>query len=72
MNEYTLLYIKWASQVVLVGKKPPANVGDVGERRRFDSWVGKIPWRREWLPTPVFLLENLMDHGQKSLASCSP
>ena len=18
-------------------------------------WVGKIPWRREWLPTPVFL-----------------
>ena len=23
-------------------------------RRRFDSWVGKIPWRREQLPTPVF------------------
>ena len=21
----------------------------------FDSWVGKIRWRREWLPTPVFL-----------------
>ena len=21
---------------------------------RFDSWVGKIPWRRERLPTPVF------------------
>ena len=20
----------------------------------FNSWVGKIPWRREWLPTPVF------------------
>jgi len=20
----------------------------------FDPWVGKIPWRREWLPTPVF------------------
>ena len=20
----------------------------------FDYWVGKIPWRREWLPTPVF------------------
>ena len=25
-------------------------------RPRLDSWVGKIPWRREWLPTPVFLL----------------
>ena len=21
----------------------------------FDPWVGRIPWRREWLPTPVFL-----------------
>ena len=27
----------------------------------FDPWVGKSPWRREWLPTPVFLLENSMD-----------
>ena len=24
-------------------------------RPRFDPWVGKIPWRREWLPTAVFL-----------------
>ena len=24
-------------------------------RRRFDPWVGKIPWRREWQPMPVFL-----------------
>ena len=24
-------------------------------RRRFDSWVGKSPWRRAWQPTPVFL-----------------
>ena len=24
-------------------------------RRRFDPWVGKIPWRRDRLPTPVFL-----------------
>jgi len=28
MNKYTLLYIKRASQVALVGKNPPANVGD--------------------------------------------
>jgi len=21
----------------------------------FDPWVGKIPWRRKWQPTPVFL-----------------
>ena len=30
-------------------KNPPAM-----RRPGFDSWVGKIPWRREWLPTPVF------------------
>ena len=30
-------------------------------RLGFDPWVGKIPWRREWQPTPVFLLENPMD-----------
>ena len=25
------------------------------KRWRFNFWVGKIPWRRDWLPTPVFL-----------------
>ena len=25
------------------------------KRPRFDPWVGKIPWRRTWQPTPVFL-----------------
>ena len=32
--------------------------------------VGKIPWRREWQPTPVFLPEKV--HGQSSLVSYSP
>ena len=36
----------------------------------FNSWVGKIPWRREWRPTPVFLHGEF--HGQKSLAGYSP
>ena len=27
------------------------------------SWVGKIPRRRAWQPTPVFFLENPMDRG---------
>ena len=31
-----------------------------------DPWVVKIPWRRKWQPTPVFLLRE--SHGQKSLA----
>ena len=24
-------------------------------RPGFDPWVGKIPWKRSWQPTPVFL-----------------
>ena len=24
------------------------------KRQGFDPWVGKIPWRRKWQPTPVF------------------
>ena len=25
------------------------------QETRFDPWVGKIPWRRKWQPTSVFL-----------------
>ena len=39
-------------------------------RPRFDAWVGKIPWRREWQPTPVILPGEF--HGQRSLAGYSP
>ena len=35
-----------------------------------DPWIGMIPWRREWLPTPVFFLGE--SHGQRSLAGYSP
>ena len=42
-----------------VVKNLPANVGDA----RFDPWVGKVPWRRTGLPSPVFLLQNPMDRG---------
>ena len=39
-------------------------------KTRFDPWVGKIPWRRKWQPTPVFLPGK--SHGQQSLAGYSP
>ena len=35
-------------------------------RPGFDTWVEKIPWRRKWQPTPVFLPGEF--HGQRSLA----
>ena len=39
-------------------------------RPRFDPWVGEIPWRRDWLPIPVFLPREC--HGQRSLVGYSP
>ena len=40
------------------------------ERCGFDPWVRKIPWRRKWQPTPVFLPGK--SHGQRSLVGSSP
>ena len=51
-----------ASQVVLV-----VNAEDT--KCRFDPWVGKIPWKRVWQPTPVFLSGEY--HGQRSLMGYS-
>ena len=40
-----------------------------GRRHGFNSWVGKMPWRRKWQLTPVFLLGK--SHWQRSLAGYS-
>jgi len=42
-------------------KESACNSGDLGSIPR----LGRFPWRREWLPTPVFL------PGQRSLAAYS-
>ena len=39
-------------------------------RSRFDSWVGKICWRREWQATPAFLPGEF--HGQRSFVGHHP
>ena len=39
-------------------------------RHRFNSWVGKMPWRRKWQPAIVSLPGR--SHGQRSLAGYSP
>ena len=39
-------------------------------RPKFHPWVGKMPWRRQWHPTPVFLPGK--SQGQRSLVGCSP
>ena len=39
-------------------------------RCEFSPWVRKIPWRRKWLQTPVFLPKKF--HGQRTRMGCSP
>ena len=39
-------------------------------RLRFNPWVRKIPWRRKWQPTPVFLPGE--SHEQRTLMGYSP
>ena len=58
--------VLWPSLEAQTGKNPPAMQVDP----RFDPRVRKIPWRGEWLPTPVFLPGEF--HGQRSLTGYSP
>jgi len=46
-------------------KNPPAILETC-----FDLWIQKIPWRRKWQPTPVFL--PVKSHGQRSLEGYRP
>ena len=48
------------------GKESACSAGDSG----FGLGVGKIPWRKAWQPTPVFLSGE--SHGQRNLAGYSP
>ena len=55
----------WASLMVQMVRKPPRML-----ETEFDPWFGKIRWRREWLPTPIFLSGEF--HGQRSLVGYDP
>ena len=44
----------WASLMAQTEESLPAML---------ETWIGKIPWKREWLQTSAFLLENSMEKG---------
>ena len=48
LSNFHFFFFFLASLVAQTIKRLPAMPG-------FDPWVGKIPWRRAWQPTPVFL-----------------
>ena len=52
--------------VAQTDKESACNAGDPG----IYPGVGKIPWRRQWQPTPAFLPGEF--HGQRSLVGYSP
>ena len=71
---FTCNQTKYKSRIILSfpggtsGEEPTCQCRRL-KRHGFNPWVGKIPWRRAWQPTPVFLQEA---HGQRSLVSYSP
>ena len=60
-----MVQLPWVSLVTQTIKNMP-----ICWRPGFDPWVGKIPWRRERLPIPVFWPGEFCVH--RSLAGYSP
>ena len=60
-------YAIWASPMALQVKNLQCRSC---RSQGFDLWVSKIPWRRKWQPTPVFLPGE--SHGQRRLAGYNP
>ena len=69
-KRYNLHVIKavMGASLVVRGSESTCNAGN--RRFGFHPWVWKIPWRRIWQPTPVFLPGKF--HGQRSLEGYSP
>ena len=69
-DDTTFLYNFSCSRVVagfpdgsVVEKKKSICLCRNHRRDGFDAWVGKIPWRRKWKPTLVYLLWKSQDRG---------
>ena len=73
--ELAIVHLQWLPKPTLgfpggtSGQDPACQCKRL-QRCSFDPWVGKIPWRREWQPTPAYLPGK--SHEQRSLAGYSP
>ena len=61
--------LSWGFPGGASGKEPTCQCRRC-RRHGFNIWVGKIPWKRKWQPTLVFLPGE--SHGQRTLAGYSP
>ena len=67
------IYIFWKFLILYVGLPRWLSGKESAcqhKRRGSHPWVGMIPWRRKWQPTPAF--QPGKSHGQRSLAGYSP
>ena len=64
------MYITWCENSLIPGGSDGKSICLQLRRPGFDPWVGKIPWRRKWQPTPVLL--PWKSHGRRSLVGYSP
>ena len=69
MTSFNLQYCFVGASLGLSGQESASQCRGC-KRLGFNPWVGKIPWRRKWWPTPVFLPEK--SRRQRSLAGYSP
>ena len=63
------VHTRWGFPGGASGKEPTCQCRRL-KRWGLSPWVGKIPWRRAWQPTPVVLPGE--SHGQRSLVGYSP
>ena len=74
LSQKKVIWYQWAPGSSTIGVSLVAqtikNICLHCRRPRFDTWVEKIPWRREWQPTLAVLLGE--SHGQRSLEGYSP
>ena len=57
-----LLHTSWPCSCMAHGKESTCQY-ERGKRCGFDPWVGKIPWKKKWQPSLVFLPGKSMDTG---------
>ena len=69
-NKFCCLFFQRGTGQSMSSGKEPACQRRRHKRQEFDSWVGKIPGRKAWQPTPVFLPGE--SHKQRSLVGYSP
>ena len=69
LSEFTQTHVHWGFPGGSVGKESACQYRR-HKRCGFDPWIGKIPWKRKWQPTPIFLPGKF--HEQSSLAGYSP